>query len=665
VKTVKVKLVLLLGILVTLICTGLGASSYRNAKKALKKTVDQNVKIIAEQTASTIDQLVTGELNTLKAIAARDDLVNPDTSIAQKIQILEEESKRLGAKNIEIADVNGDVYDTNGTVKVNVSQRSYFQDAMKGLSAVSDPYFNTFDGTLIMIYAVPIFQNGNVTGMLLEACDGASLSERINQYSYGETGVSFMVNSTGVVIGNEDHSLVETMFNPIVEGRNDPKFKALGELVEKMITGESGVGAFTYNGHSKFAGYAPVKTADWYVGISIQKREIYKELDHLKLNMWIMTISFLVIGIILSYAAASSISKKVKLSASVITTLRKGDLSFDLPEYFLNYKDEFGTMAESIDQLKNSFRQMIQMIQNKSESLEERSKDLSNISSEMEKLSTAVTTAITEIAEETSHQSEELVEMSSVFNQFNQNLNTMGKEIDHCNELTRKINSMVMISSDEMKELDSSVKKVNKQFGEFHQKISILGGNVHEINTITNMITEVADQTNLLALNASIEAARAGEAGKGFAVVATEISSLADQSKKSTENIKELVYGISQNTKGIVNEAGQMEEELRSQVMVIQKSIQTFQLIIREIEDMLPKIGSVKHSTDEIEVQKNLILDKIDQLSAASEEISASSEEITASAEEMSTSMKLLAGSAVEMDSMTEEMTQQVGVFKL
>ena len=61
------------------------------------------------------------------------------------------------------------------------------------------------------------------------------------------------------------------------------------------------------------------------------------------------------------------------------------------------------------------------------------------------------------------------------------------------------------------------------------------------IGEIIATVNDIADQTNILALNAAIEASRAGGQGRGFAVVAGEVKALADQSKRATQQVRQIL----------------------------------------------------------------------------------------------------------------------------
>src|SRR3954469_22353522 len=71
-----------------------------------------------------------------------------------------------------------------------------------------------------------------------------------------------------------------------------------------------------------------------------------------------------------------------------------------------------------------------------------------------------------------------------------------------------------------------------------------LAARVGQIRQILEVVGHVTQRTNLLALNAAIIAAHAGEHGRGFNVVAEEMRELAEQTRKSTNEISAIVNGV-------------------------------------------------------------------------------------------------------------------------
>ncbi|MCB2295069.1 hypothetical protein LGK95_16420 [Clostridium algoriphilum] len=136
-KIIKGKLLVFLGLVIGVICIGLGIVSLISSSNALISNLGKTLPKIAEQSASNIGGRIEGQLSSLEIIAASNiikDLKNPWKN---KMPILLEEVKRSKAVKMGIADANGDIKYTDGK-SANVKDRSYFQEAFAGKGAVSE-----------------------------------------------------------------------------------------------------------------------------------------------------------------------------------------------------------------------------------------------------------------------------------------------------------------------------------------------------------------------------------------------------------------------------------------------------------------------------------------------------------------------------------------------
>ena len=178
------------------------------------------------------------------------------------------------------------------------------------------------------------------------------------------------------------------------------------------------------------------------------------------------------------------------------------------------------------------------------------------------------------------------------------------------------------------------------------------------------MITSIAAQTNLLALNASIEAARAGEAGRGFAVVAGEIGKLADQSKQSANQIKEIIDKLVSDIQNSVDAMTELNEIVEKQDLSIKDTNEQFGSVKDNIDNSMSKIELISSKTKQLNTERENVTSIVENLSAISEENAASTEETSASVTQISAITDNVAEEAGELDKIAKTLEESVNKFE-
>lgn len=606
-RSIKTKVMLGIGTILLIVCAGIGVAAYYVSSDAMIKTAGNQLEAMAKQGATIVNNALDKQWTGLEILAENEVISDPDSSWTNRLNVLNKEVKRSGAVNVMFADVKGNTKSPDGK-DVSIADRIYFQTAIKGERAISDPIEDrTKPGSMIMVFAVPVKNNDQVIGVLFEAMDGNALSDITDSIKFGKSGTAYMVNNVGTAIANANRDKVLKMDNIIENAKKDASLKTMADTVKTIIQGKTGNSHYTYQGQEKYIGYAPVKGTSWFLAVTDAKADILSGLDTLKIYLLGISIIFMIGGILIGLLIARQITAPIKvLQAGLRDAEKNNDLTYRIE---VRSKDEIGQMAAAlnhfIERIRESFHEVYDSAVFVDHSVKAVNENINRLNGNIEEIS-ATTEELSAGMEETSASTEEVRATVEEINAAVENISQKAQDgavtVEDINKRATLLREKFEISRDEAHAIRVQVEeKLEKSLQEAKA--------VDNINDLANGILEIASQTNLLALNAAIEAARAGEAGKGFAVVAGEIGKLADESTKTVNEIQQ----INQMVFDAVTNLSENAKELMQFVSVnVTDDYKNMLLATKDYADDASKVDRI-----------------VTELSATSEELLASVENIT------------------------------------
>ncbi|WP_129595850.1 methyl-accepting chemotaxis protein [Anaerophilus nitritogenes] len=659
---IQSKVIIIAIILIAIPLIILGRNTY-------KKSVEVTGEELQRSSLAYIEQLEISIRNELKGVDQILRFMSTD-SIFQEIKYSEYTSneiiyhfKKLKESNPNILNLyfvktDKTIYDYPVSSRENnndLTQRNWYKDAIEKKGMIwTQPYEDLHTHEYVVSLATPIYdENNQVLGVLGADVSMETINNMMKHVKIGNRGYAFIVNDEYKVIGHKNKDWI---------GKNFPVQKVIDEIKKN----KTGIVTYSWKEnqeeYEKFAVYTKLEELNWTIlgGMYIDeiKDKTYVILHHI---LWIGSISLLC-AIFIAYLFSNHMTKAIKMLVEGMQKVRDGDLNIYVQS---NRKDEIGTLAKN-------FNDMVDQLKNLTKKIQDVSIDVTSSSQNLVATSEITSASLEQVssASETIAQgaSEQALEAEKAAHLTMDLAEVFKKLMDHMESIDRSSEEAILRGQDGIEavvELQEKTNTTQREINEIERAIMDLDTRIKTIGKILDTIDAISEQTNLLALNASIEAARAGESGRGFAVVAEEIRKLAEESKNSSNGIKDIIMNIEAESQYTVNTMKEVKETTLTQTEGVNKVNESFTRIDKSIQEVTRDVENIKMVVEKLDGQKDEIVRSIENISSISQETASSSEEVSAAIEQQAMAMKEISVASDELDELSISLNEEIEKFKI
>ncbi len=328
-------------------------------------------------------------------------------------------------------------------------------------------------------------------------------------------------------------------------------------------------------------------------------------------------------------------------------------------------KDEIGSISRNIVLMFDNLRSIVRQIEQSSTTVSDNAAALADQTRQLKRSSDEISTTMNDLsnaamsqAGDTTTSANEVAVLDGLIVRNigdTENLRSNADEMDQV-----KNNGLAAI-----KDLIEKTARSRESIAVVREAMQQNNEQAQKIEATSQKINDIADQTNLLSLNAAIEAARAGDAGRGFAVVAEEIRGLAEETNSLTNEIGSIIQGLLEKTADATQNMESMEKIFEEQECSVGETKKNFIQIEQCLESVQASVHTLYESSSSMTGSKEIIVEMIEGISAASQENAAGSEEVLAAVETQDSVITDITGMTQNLSSVAEELMEQAHKFSL